>query len=161
MSPRFDVVVIGGGPDAMVAATVLAKAGRRVHMLAREAVLGGLHRPFEFSPGYKAPLSMEADWVPDPVLRALDLDVAFDSPRIPASVALPDGGFLPLSMHAGDAAAAISPHFARDAERWPDFLQSLHDQRAGAVRMKKRFVRIENDRVGAFDAAHRFASAFG
>ena len=122
----FDAIIVGGGPDALVAATLLARAGKRVQVIVEEDTPAGASRAFEFIPGYAARLSLEADWVPDAVLRALGLSVSFDAPKIPASVALPDGGFLPLSRHTGDASAAIREHSPRDAAQWPAFMSRMH-----------------------------------
>jgi phytoene dehydrogenase-like protein len=46
------VVVIGGGHNGLTAATLLAKAGRKVVLLEANSVLGGLARASEFHPGY-------------------------------------------------------------------------------------------------------------
>jgi phytoene dehydrogenase-like protein len=127
MSPRhFDVIVLGGGGDALVASILLARGGRSVQLIMAEDGAGEFNRPFEFAPGFSVSLGLEADWVPESVLKALKLDVAYDPPPIPASVALPGGGVLPLSRHVGDAATAIREHSPRDAERWPPFMKTLH-----------------------------------
>src|SRR3954471_4890267 len=127
MTPRhFDVIILGGGGDALVAAILLARGGLRVQMLMREDGAGGINRPFEIAPGQSVSLSLEADWVPESVVKALKLDLAYDPQPIPASVALPDGGILPLSRHIGDAATAIRAHSPRDAERWSSFMRTTH-----------------------------------
>jgi phytoene dehydrogenase-like protein len=50
-----DVIVIGAGHNGMVAALRLAGAGRRVTVLERREVTGGLAAAEEFSPGYRSP----------------------------------------------------------------------------------------------------------
>ena len=122
----FDAIVIGGGGDGLVAASVLGKAGRSVLHLVRERDAAGLAGLIDIAPGYKASLGLEADWIPPLVVRELGIaDMDLVAPEIPTSVALPDGGFLSLSNRAGDAAAAIRAHSPRDATRWPAFTQTL------------------------------------
>jgi phytoene dehydrogenase-like protein len=57
MAARYDVIAIGGGHNALVAAAYLARAGLRVLVLERRPVLGGAavsERPFA---GHDARLS--------------------------------------------------------------------------------------------------------
>lgn len=49
----YDVVVIGAGHNGLTAACFLAKSGRRVLVLERRGVTGGLCAGEEFAPGYK------------------------------------------------------------------------------------------------------------
>jgi len=46
----YDAVVIGGGHNGLVAAAYLAKAGRRVVVVERRDVLGGLMENHEVAP---------------------------------------------------------------------------------------------------------------
>jgi phytoene dehydrogenase-like protein len=123
---KFDAIVIGGGADGLVAASVLGKAGRRVLYLVREANLSGVNGLIDIAPGFKASIGLEADWIPPSVIREIGItDMELVAPEIPTSVALPDGGFLSLSSNATDAATAIRAHSPRDAERWGTFTQTM------------------------------------
>ena len=47
------MIVIGGGVNGLVAAAYLAKAGRKVLLLEKKDILGGIAVTEEFFPGYK------------------------------------------------------------------------------------------------------------
>jgi len=53
MAERYDVVVIGGGHNGLVAATYLARSGRRVLVLERRELVGGACVTEELFPGYR------------------------------------------------------------------------------------------------------------
>ena len=55
MSRRNDAVVIGAGHNGLTAALTLAAADRRVLVLERSSVVGGLCAPLEFAPGFRVP----------------------------------------------------------------------------------------------------------
>ena len=84
-SETFDVIVVGGGHNGLVAAGVLARGGRTVLLLEADAALGGPARTEEFHPGYRASTAHILNRLHPEVIRALDLDVEalMPPPRTP------------------------------------------------------------------------------
>ena len=73
---RFDVVIIGGGHNALVAATYLAKAGKSVKILEANAEIGGATQSVKAFAEYEAYLSRYSYLVallPDKIIRDLEL----------------------------------------------------------------------------------------
>ena len=52
----YDAVVIGAGHNGLIAAAYLAKAGRRIVVVERRNVVGGLLADHEVAPGAKGPM---------------------------------------------------------------------------------------------------------
>jgi len=70
----FDAIVIGGGHNGLVAATVLAKAGRRVTVLEADKELGGPARTEEFAPGFRASVAHLLNRLHPETVKTLDLE---------------------------------------------------------------------------------------
>lgn len=122
----FDVIVIGAGLNGLVAATYLAKAGRKVLVLERRDVAGGQAVTEAFGEGQRVdPLHAGGQLRPD-IVRDLDLT----EHGLPKSVSeplismLPDERQLRLTADAGDQGTldSIGGFSRRDAERWPAFV---------------------------------------
>jgi phytoene dehydrogenase-like protein len=50
---NYDCIIIGGGHNGLVCAAYLARAGKRVLVLERQAVAGGAAVTDEIAPGYR------------------------------------------------------------------------------------------------------------
>jgi phytoene dehydrogenase-like protein len=126
MNDIRDVVIVGGGHNALVAAAYLAGAGRSVTLLERQAYLGGAATSAEVFPGVDARLSRYSYLVsllPERIRRELRLDVELARRRYSSYTPLPgtDRGLL---VDTGDAQAtaesfasigAASDHLAWNA----------------------------------------------
>ena len=131
-SPRYDVIVIGGGHNGLVAAGLLAKRGRKVLVLERREVTGGAaitEQPF--GPDYQVTaLSYVVSLMPPTVMNELEL-ARFGYkvyPQHPYFVPHPDGRTLTLCDDKRRRHAEISKFSAKDAdemERWDDWLARL------------------------------------
>ena len=70
---QYDTIIIGGGHNGMVCATLLAKAGQKVVVLEANAILGGLAATREFYPSFNAPLATTLYAMPQKLVDELQL----------------------------------------------------------------------------------------
>jgi phytoene dehydrogenase-like protein len=130
----FDVVVIGGGHNGLVAAGLLAKQGARVTVLERRDVVGGAaitEQPW--GPDFKmTALSYVVSLMPPTILRELELEKHGYRihPQGPYFAPHPDGRALALPEDRARRRASIEQFSKRDAdafERWEAWLGALAD----------------------------------
>ena len=100
-------IVIGGGTDALVAAQMLARAGREVITL-------------------EGNTARDEGWVPPKVLRELRLEgLKLEWPDPWLTVPLPGGGRLELWRDMARSVDAIRRVSEHDAGRWPEFCSRI------------------------------------
>jgi phytoene dehydrogenase-like protein len=132
MSPRQDVIVIGGGHNGLVTAGLLAKRGRQVTVLERRHKVGGAAvTETPWGPDYRmTALSYVVSLLPRTVLEELEL-ARFGYkiyPQFPYFVPRRDGRYLMMCDDRERRRAQIAKFSARDAdeiERWDDWLGGL------------------------------------
>jgi len=120
------VVVIGGGVNGLVCATLLARAGRPVTLIERRQEVGGAALTREIAPGFQVPaLAHHVGPLRADVARELDL-AAHGLEWLTSDVWITAldgrGRALTLWHDPTKAAAAIGPFSAKDAAAWPAFV---------------------------------------
>lgn len=119
-----DVIVIGAGANGLAAAALLARRGRRVVVLERRPIIGGLLATEEFHPGYRANVCRD-----DPGWVAPDVHPLLDGARaarpVPSTggvlLASGDGRGFHLSANAAEAQRALRDLGEDDPGRWERF----------------------------------------
>lgn len=125
----YDAIIIGAGPNGLVTAAYLAKAGKKVLILERRAIIGGgaateeIFGGFKFSTvahlasGFASEVSSDLD-LNKHGLELLPLDPLLFAPSV-------DGNPLTISRDMAKAVQEISRHSPKDAEKYPAFCARL------------------------------------
>lgn len=126
MTPR--VVVIGAGPNGLVAAYRLARAGLSPLVLERRDQVGGAAITRELMPGVRVPALAHAagplrrDIAAE--MRLAERGLRWVEPPIASFTPAADGRALLIARYGRDT-ASIARFSERDASRFPDFLSAV------------------------------------
>jgi phytoene dehydrogenase-like protein len=123
-----DVIVIGGGHNGLIAATLLAKRGLKTLVLERTDRVGGCARTSEVAPGFYCPTLAHAAAIDPAIMRSLGLvrhGLRIVRSEADACAPTPDGRALVLWHDTARASQAIRAFSAKDAEQYPRFLNSI------------------------------------
>ncbi len=124
----FDVVIVGGGHNALVAATLLGRAGRSVLVLERRDELGGAAVSAQVFPGFGARLSRYSYLVslfPGTLLRSLGVPVELRRRRVSAYPRVEaDAGFQAMLTH---VAGRVFPKLTEPLRSREEFRRHVDD----------------------------------
>ena len=127
----FDVVIIGGGVNGLTAATLLAKAGKRVVLVERRDTVGGALVTEELIPGYRFDsVTSNPGWLSPALIKELEL-AKHGLEQLPDDESLvtplTDGRALTLWRDIQRSYASIRTHSPRDSQYWAGFTERMHN----------------------------------
>ncbi len=124
MSSRYDAVVIGSGPNGLVAAITLARAGRSVLVVEAAPALGGALQTAELTlPGFHHDVfsAVHPAAVASPVIEALELErhgLRWVHPEIAMAHPFADGRAAVLARSVARTCASLDALSPGDGARW-------------------------------------------
>ena len=129
MTAACDAVIIGGGHNGLVCAFYLARAGYKVRILERRAIVGGAAVTEEFHPGFRNSVASYTVSLLHPrVIRDMRLvEHGYRVIERPISNFLPqpDGGYLKLGGGLHRTQAEFAKFSAQDAAILPSYYDAL------------------------------------
>lgn len=123
MSKTYDIIVIGGGHNGLTAATALARKSKKVLLLEKRTMLGGIAAGEEFHPGYRTSgLLHDTSGVRSQVIKEFSLEkFGLKTKKATVSILSKDGKNLPLSSDLDTACAAIAKFSQKDADAYREY----------------------------------------
>jgi phytoene dehydrogenase-like protein len=129
MAGARDVVVIGAGHNGLVAAAMLARAGKKPLVLEASSVVGGRAVTEQIAPGFHGPALLHAAGPLHPrVARELELErhgLEWVRPSMRVFAPSPDGPSIRIYDDAARTAAGLRAASARDADAYPAFASTF------------------------------------
>ena len=117
---RYDVIVIGGGHNGLTAACILAKKGKKVLVVEKRNVLGGVAAGEEFYPGYfTSGLLHDTSGVRSEIIKQLELEkygLIVENHRPDIFLMAKDGQGVKIRSNPDSSALAIAAYSESDAK---------------------------------------------
>ncbi len=125
----YDIIVIGGGHNGLTTATILAKKGKKVLVVEKRNVLGGIAAGEEFHPGYSTTgLLHDTSGVRSEVVKNLQLEkhgLEIDNKRADVTILSKDGKSVTVHSDVNATAKAIAKFSKNDAEAYKAYQEFL------------------------------------
>ena len=122
---HYDIIVVGGGLNSLVSASILGKSGKKVLILEAKDQVGGMAVTSEFAPKYKCNmLSDTIKWIDPRVMEQLDLvseDLELVSPDIVRIALDQNGQHISFHQDLNQTAKSIANDSDKDAKSWQAF----------------------------------------
>jgi phytoene dehydrogenase-like protein len=129
VADKYDAAIIGGGHNGLITAAYLARAGRKILVLEKKKIIGGIAVTEEFFPGFSASsITDESDSLSPKIVADLNLK-QFGFKVLPTDPLIfapqKDGKHLTIWHDVGCTAREIA-HFSRaDADAYPVFIKEI------------------------------------
>jgi phytoene dehydrogenase-like protein len=127
--PRYDIIIVGGGHNGLVAACYLAKAGLKTLVLERREIVGGASVTEEIHPGFRCSTLAHSTGPMFPaIVSELDLirhGLETISPEARVLALGPDGRSICIYNDITKTCEEIRPFSAKDADAYPEFVKSF------------------------------------
>ncbi|HEY3039266.1 MAG TPA: NAD(P)/FAD-dependent oxidoreductase [Pyrinomonadaceae bacterium] len=127
--PSYDIIIIGGGHNGLVAACYLAKAGLKTLVLERREIVGGAAVTEEIHPGFRcSTLSHSAAPFFPQIAKDLKLaryGLEFIAPASRVLALIPDGRSICIYNETRRTIGEIERFSAKDAKSYPEFERSF------------------------------------
>ncbi len=125
----YDIIIIGGGHNGLVAACYLAKAGLKPLVLERRGIVGGAAVTEEIHPGFRCS-TLAHSTAPFFTRVAKDLDLARHglevfTPETRVLALAPEGRSISIYNETQRTVGEIEKVSAKDARSYPEFEQSF------------------------------------
>ena len=119
---KYDIIVIGGGHNGLTTASILAKKGKKVLVVEKRNVLGGIAAGEEFHSGYSTTgLLHDTSGVRSEVVNGLQLEkygLMIDNSRADVTILSKDGKSVTLSTDINATATTIEKFSKNDSEAY-------------------------------------------
>lgn len=128
MANDHDAIVIGAGIDGLVAAALLARAGRDVVVVERRDEVGGVASSVSIAEGFRGPVGPDLCLVPEVLSSALALPshgLKLHAPDPVVFAPAGDGQALTLWRDPVRTREEIGQFSKKDAEAWPRFAERV------------------------------------
>lgn len=129
---KYDVIVIGAGHNGLTTATILGKKGKKVLVVEKRNVIGGIAAGEEFYPGYSTTgLLHDTSGVRIEVIKNLQLEkhgLEFNKSRADVTILSKDGKTVTLHSDIDTTMIAIAKHSENDAKaykKYQEFLKNI------------------------------------